>query len=180
MKKTVLERITDLQGMIDRRENPVKVKEEVHAIFEMISQEQDKNVKDKALDAMFKLAFHMVEELDESPLSRLMSALEGMNKKAKIVPVEVNVHEYLDAIVIETDKRLPYSKLMHVIERAVPQFEERISDLFSAELNREEKRVEIDYIDEKHKSIILDLSKWELSEEGLTLYVEGLVEYIQK
>lgn len=181
MKRTVLERIENLKGMIDRRENPMKVKDEVHAIFEMINQEQDENVKDKALGKMLELALNMVTELDESPLGKIMSVIEkAENANGKVIPVKVNVHEYLDAIVIETDKKLSYSRLIHVIERAVPNFEDNIDDLLSAGLDKKEKQIKIDYINDNHKSIILDLTKWNLSNECLEIYTEGLVEYIQK
>lgn len=181
MKKTVLEKIANLKGMIDRRENPLIVKEQVDAIFEMINQEQDEQIKNKALDAMLSLVMDMVTEIDESPLTKLMDVLKKIEKKEKkVTPVQVNVHEYLDAIVIETNVKLPYSKMMDVIKKVVPEFEGRITELFSAELDKSEKQITMDYMHDKYKSVILDVNKWNLSDECLEIYTEGLVEYIQK
>lgn len=179
MKKTILERIANLQEMIDRRESAFKVKAEVHAIFEMINKEEDKQIKDKALDAMLSLAFNMVTELDELPLTRLLDILQR-KEKTRVIPVTVHVHEYIDAIVIETDKKIPYSNLMTVINKAVPKFEDNIDEIKSICLNKKDNQIEIDFKNVDNKSIILSLEKWNLNIDCMEIYVEGFVEYIKK
>lgn len=181
MERTVLERIENLKAMMDRRESPELVKAEVRNIFDMLDKEQDITVKDKGMNAMFKVACDLMSEVDESPLMKLMEVLDkAKNLKGKITPVEVKVNQFLDATVIEVSQKVPYTKLMHIFNKAVKGFDENIKDLYCASYDKEDKLLHIDYKDNKHKSVVLDVTKWNLSEETIEVYIEGLVEYIAK
>lgn len=172
MKRTVLEKIAGLKGMMDRMESPELVMAEVNEIMDAINKEQDKEKKDQALGAMMKLTLDMMKE---SPLEKL---LERLDKKA--IPVRVEVNAYLDVTVIKIDKKVPYSNLLSILNKARDNFDQDTKDLYSAKYSVEKKHLVIDYRNEKHNDIIIDMAEWNLSEEVAKVYVEGFVEYLKK
>lgn len=131
MKKTVFERIENLREMMERMENPEVVSEEVHNIFEMINKMEDRETKHKAMGEMMKMALEMVAQVEESPLARILNILG--NKNTKVTPVNIKVNTYLDATLIEISKKIPYSKLIEILNKATKNnFEKTTQDLFFA------------------------------------------------
>lgn len=178
MERTVLERIAGLKGMMDRMVHPDLVMAEVKDIFATIEKIEDKETKDKAMIAMLGVAVDMMNEVKQSPLSKVLDIL-GKSEK-KFVPINIHVSEYLDATLIEIDKKVPYGELYNILTKARSNFEETIDNLFSATYCKSDKLFNIEYIEDKHKDIVIDMSEWNMSEEVAEVYAEGFVEYISK
>lgn len=176
MKRTVLERIAGLKEMMDRMESPELVMAEVNEIMDAINKEQDKEKKDQALGAMMKLTLDMMKE---TPIERLIKGLDERVSK-KVIPVEIKVKQYLDTTIIEIDKKVPYSNLLRILRKVRNTFDQDMKDLYSASYDAEDKHLVIDYKNEIHKDIIIDMSKWNLNEEVAEVYIEGFVEYLAK
>lgn len=175
MKKTILERIENLKGMMNRMEHPDLVVAEVTEIFDTIHKTQDEEIKEVAMLAMAELA---VDLMTESPLSSLLNKLG--KKERKVIPVNIKVSDYLDATVIKIDKKIPYKNLLSILNKARKNFDETTDSLFSASYCKTDKRLHMEYIKDIHKEIIIDMSAWNMSDELAEVYVSGLVEYISK
>lgn len=179
MKRTVLEKIAGLKRMIYDLENPELVMKETKEIFADIDALESGIERDKALFEMTGVAIGLMKEMEESSLDRLIDIL-GKKVKTKVVEVEVKVNEYKNVTQIEINKRLPYSELLAIINKTRKNFEETRKDLLGASYHKIDKNLLIEYKEDTQKDIIIEMSNWNMSTEVAEVYIDGLVEYINK
>ena len=176
--KTTMERITNLREMLNRKESPSLVMAELHEVMNAIDNENDKNKRKQALDAMLELT---VDMMMETPMAKLLSLIdEKISKNKEPIQVGVKINEYIDATLIEIDKKIPYRNLLKIIKKVRKTFDQDVKDLYSARYDADDKHLMIDYKEEKQKCIVIDLSQWNLSDEVAEVYIEGFVEYLAK
>ena len=171
MKNTVLEKIANLKESLIRKDEMKEVESQVKDIFKTIDSMQDREEKHQAMDAMMDIAIFLMGEI-----GKFQKVLEGTSKKVQEVKVQVN--KYIDADVVETDKRVSYSELCAILNEVKEDFESSIEDMISISYNKDKEVIEFDYLNKR--DLAVSIAPWNLSEESIEIYIEGFVEYIQK
>lgn len=171
MKNTVLEKIANLKESLIRKDEMKEVESQVKDIFKTIDSMQDREEKHQAMDAMMDIAIFLMGEI-----GKFQKVLEGTSKKVQEVKVQVN--KYIDADVVETDKRVSYSELCAILNEVKEDFESSIEDMISISYNKSIKVIEFDYLNKR--GLAVSVAPWNLSDESIDTYIEGFVEYIQK
>lgn len=175
MKRTVLEKIVALKGMIFRLEHPELVIKEMKNIFEMIDHVEDTVIKEKALVALAKLSVDMMKEVDLDLLETLKDIDES-----KVVNVKIDVEQYLDVTVINIDRKIPYSQLSNVLNKVMNNFNKTEKHIDFLGYSKEDKCIFISYNENRYKDIFIKIKKWNLSDDVAEVYTEGFAEYLQK
>ena len=171
MKNIVLEKIANLKESLIRRDEMKEVESQVQDIFKMIDSIESKEEKHQAMDAMMDIAIFLMREIGKFQISDFIKALESKSKK-------VQVNKYIDADVVEIDKRVPYSELCIILNKVKEDFESSIEDMISISYNKSKEVIEFDYLNKR--GLVVSVAPWNLSDESIDIYIEGFVEYIQK
>ena len=153
----ILKRIQRFEEMIKECKDAKLLKKELSEIFSQLDEMEVSIDKLMAQMALTKIALELSEEMEN---------------------VRVDVKHYLNGTIVEIDKKIPYSELFKVLCNVMDNFEEQIEDYTVIDFDMEKQQLHIEFVDEE--SLILDLSKWNLSEEVADVYVEGFVEYLEK
>ena len=162
----MLKRIQRFEEMIKECKDAKLLKKELSEIFSQLDEMEVSIDKLMAQMALTKIALELSEEM------------ENMETEERVQEVRVDVKHYLDGTIVVIDKKIPYSELFKVLCNAMDNFEEQIEDYTVIDFDMEKQQLHIEFVDEE--SLILDLSKWNLSEEVADVYVEGFVEYLEK
>lgn len=176
MKNTVLERIENLKESIARFESPDKVISEVKAIFKAIELMENEDEREQAMGKMLSIAMFLIGETEKIKVPEFSEMLT--NKVRRIQTVNVQVSNYINADVVKISKKIPYSELCTVLNKVREDFNSCTDDLVSLIYNKVKKHIEFNIPDEK--DLILDVESWDLSDESIDIYIEGLVEYLTK
>ena len=171
MENIVLEKIANLKESLIRRDGMKEVESQVQDIFKMIDSIESKEEKHQAMDAMMGIAIFLMGEI-----GKFKKALEGTSKKVQEVRVQVN--KYIDADVVEINKRVSYSELCTILNEVKEDFESSMEDMISISHNKSKEIIEFDYLNKK--DLVVSVAPWNLSDESIDMYIEGFIEYIQK
>ena len=162
----MLKRIQRFEELLKECKDTNFLKKELSEIFSQLDEMEVSIDKLMAQMALTKIALELSEEM------------ENMETEERVQEVRVDVKHYLNGTIVEIDKKIPYSELFKVLCNVMDNFEEQIEDYEVIDFDMEKQQLHIEFVDEE--SLILDLSKWNLSEEVADVYVEGFVEYLEK
>ncbi len=176
MNNTILKRIADLKESIIRMDDIKKVESETRAIFDAIDQIENKEEKHQAMDAMMDIAIHMISEMNPTGISKLLDAVNELEKKpkTKVKSISVKVNRYLDATVVEVSEKISYSELLEVLEKVQEDFKDEI---ISLAVDRRKKCMEIEFVNSD--DMIVPVKHWKLCDESKDIYMEGFAEYLE-
>lgn len=164
----MLKRIQKFEELLRECKDTNFLKKELSEIFSQLDEMEVSIDKLMAQMALTKIALDLTEEMEKMK----------EEEEVKVEKVRVDIKHYLNGTIVEIDKKIPYSELFKVLCNVMDNFEEQIEDYTVIDFDMEKQQLHIEFVDEE--SLILDLSKWNLSEEVADVYVEGFVEYLEK